>query len=105
MRLTDLLPLTELEFMGSICTKDCSGHAAGYKWSLDHGGKQPISHSRSFNNGAAIAGQKRAQRPQGGGKLQGYTSQTPSAVKRRQQRAAAKPTRPGQAPLPPQEQR
>lgn len=103
MRLIDLMPLTELEFMGSICTKDCSGHRAGYKWSLDHGGKQPNSHSRSFNNGAAIAGQKRQARPQGGGKIAGYTSQTPSAVRRRAKRAAQR-TQPGQTQTPPQDE-
>jgi len=47
--------LEELTFMGSPCTKDCSGHRAGYYWSQARGGtKVPNSQSQSFNNGAAI---------------------------------------------------
>ena len=47
--------LDELDFMGSPCTKDCSGHRAGYAWSRARGGAQAASWSPSFNNGAAIA--------------------------------------------------
>lgn len=47
--------LRELNFMGSPCTKDCSGHRAGYNWSLKKGRIHSASWSRSFNNGAAIA--------------------------------------------------
>lgn len=47
--------LDELDFMGSPCTKDCSGHRAGYQWSRARGGVQAASWSPSFNNGAAIA--------------------------------------------------
>lgn len=48
--------LDELMFMGmSPCTKDCSGHEAGYKWSKDHGGVSTASWSDSFNRGAEIA--------------------------------------------------
>lgn len=46
--------LNELSFMGSQCTKDCSGHRAGYEW-YKRRGYEPASWSRSFNNGAAIA--------------------------------------------------
>jgi hypothetical protein len=46
--------LNELSFMGSPCTKDCSGHRAGYSW-YKKKGYEPASWSRSFNNGAAIA--------------------------------------------------
>lgn len=46
--------LNELSFMGSQCTKDCSGHRAGYSW-YKKKGYEPASWSRSFNNGAAIA--------------------------------------------------
>lgn len=46
--------LNELSFMGSECTKDCSGHRAGYEW-YRRKGYEPASWSRSFNNGAAIA--------------------------------------------------
>lgn len=47
--------LDELTFKGSPCTKDCSGHRAGYEWSLRKGKRHAASWSRSFNNGAAIA--------------------------------------------------
>jgi len=47
--------LHELSFLGSPCTKDCSGHRAGYRWSKDRGNIQAASWSRSFNNGAALA--------------------------------------------------
>jgi len=94
MRLIDLLltesELRELEFMGSTCTKDCSGHRAGYKWSMDRGGRQPNSNSPSFNKGAAIAAKTRVARPQGGGKFANYLSNTPNAVRKRAQRAQAK---------------
>lgn len=53
--------LNELTFGGSRCTKDCSGHKAGYRWALRKGASSANSHSPSFNNGAAIAGnQKKA---------------------------------------------
>jgi hypothetical protein len=46
----------ELSFLGSECTKDCSGHRAGYKWSKDRGGVDGNSpYSPSFNKGAALA--------------------------------------------------
>lgn len=44
----------ELSFLGSQCTKDCSGHRAGYAWSQRKGGKVPNSWSPSFNKGAAL---------------------------------------------------
>jgi hypothetical protein len=47
--------LRELSFLGSPCTKDCSGHRAGYKWSKDRGGVSAASWSQSFNNGAELA--------------------------------------------------
>ena len=50
----DLEQLNELSFKGSQCTKDCSGHMAGYEWSIRKAGKVPNSHSPSFNKGAAI---------------------------------------------------
>ena len=46
--------LDELSFMGSPCTKDCSGHRAGYNWSRARGGRYAYGHSQSFNNGARI---------------------------------------------------
>ncbi len=48
--------LDELSFMGlSQCTKDCSGHRAGYEYSKRHGGVSTASWSDSFNKGAEIA--------------------------------------------------
>lgn len=48
--------LNELTFMGlSQCTKDCSGHEAGYAWSKARGGRNAASWSPSFNKGAEIA--------------------------------------------------
>lgn len=48
--------LDELSFLGSECTKDCSGHRAGYNWSHSKGLKQGNSpYSPSFNKGAALA--------------------------------------------------
>ena len=47
--------LNELNFLGSPCTKDCSGHRAGYAWSRARGGRQGNSpFSPSFNNGAQL---------------------------------------------------
>lgn len=46
--------LDELTFKGSPCTKDCSGHRAGYEWSQRKGGVDAASWSPSFNNGAAL---------------------------------------------------
>lgn len=46
--------LDELNFLGSQCTKDCSGHRAGYEWSRQKGGQIPNSWSQSFNNGARL---------------------------------------------------
>lgn len=46
--------LMELTFHGSQCTKDCSGHRAGYAWSQARGGVSANSHSPSFNKGAEI---------------------------------------------------
>lgn len=46
--------LNELSFLGSQCTKDCSGHRAGYEWSTRKGNVHAASWSPSFNNGAAL---------------------------------------------------
>jgi hypothetical protein len=51
----DLNQLNELTFMGSQCTKDCSGHRAGYNWSISKGRKSAASWSNSFNKGAELA--------------------------------------------------
>jgi len=47
--------LNELEFLGSPCTKDCSGHRAGYAWSQSKGGRVAQSPwSPSFNTGSQL---------------------------------------------------
>lgn len=46
--------LDELQFLGSQCTKDCSGHRAGYEWSARKGNINAASWSPSFNKGAAL---------------------------------------------------
>lgn len=46
--------LDELTFKGSECTKDCSGHRAGYAWQQQWPTRIPNSRSPSFNNGAAL---------------------------------------------------
>jgi len=51
---SDLSQLNELTFKGSPCTKDCSGHRAGYDWSMRKGGVDAPSWSPSFNTGASL---------------------------------------------------
>ena len=46
--------LDELQFRGSECTQDCSGHRAGYAW-WQRNRRTPQSRSASFDRGAAIA--------------------------------------------------
>jgi pyrimidine deaminase RibD-like protein len=47
--------LDELNFLGSPCTKDCSGHRAGYAWSQRKGGQVAQSPwSPSFNKGSQL---------------------------------------------------
>ena len=47
--------LNELSFLGSPCTKDCSGHRAGYAWSQSKGGRVANSpFSPSFNTGSQL---------------------------------------------------
>jgi len=46
--------LDELSFLGSQCTKDCSGHRAGYEW-FKRNSRRPASWSPSFNKGADLA--------------------------------------------------
>lgn len=54
MRISEIL--NELTFHGSTCTKDCSGHKAGYEWNKRRGGASPCdASSPSFNNGCKIA--------------------------------------------------
>lgn len=55
-RKTDEEQLDELTFKGSTCTRDCSGHRAGYEW-YQRKGRTPNSRSSSFNKGAGLAAQ------------------------------------------------
>lgn len=54
MRAREFIKLDELTFLGSQCTKDCSGHRAGYQW-YKKKQRNPQSNSPSFNKGAALA--------------------------------------------------
>jgi hypothetical protein len=48
--------IAERSFDGRRCTKDCSGHYAGYKYALDRKKTQACnSRSASFNAGCEIA--------------------------------------------------
>jgi len=51
----DIEQLDELSFLGSPCTRDCSGHRAGYNWAKQHINQPANSASQSFNNGVALA--------------------------------------------------
>ena len=87
--------LMELTFHGSTCTKDCSGHRAGYQWSLNRGGVQnPQSASQSFVNGSNIGHRmvqtNKQQRTQGGGKIAGHQSQSAQATQKRVLRTQAR---------------
>lgn len=55
MRINELL--TELTFQGSQCTKDCSGHMAGYQWGKTNPNRVAASNA-SFNAGSQIAADK-----------------------------------------------
>jgi hypothetical protein len=48
--------LTELTFHGSQCTKDCSGHRAGWAWAKEHPNRVSTNQKThpSFNNGVDI---------------------------------------------------
>ena len=59
MRAREFIMERPPEFKGSVCTKDCSGHTAGYLWALKNGLKAlpkfPEYVHPSFRKGAAIA--------------------------------------------------
>lgn len=54
--------LAELTFQGSPCTKDCSGHSAGYKWAMSQRATNCNANNRSFNKGCMIAVKQLQQR-------------------------------------------
>lgn len=43
-----------LSFHGMHCTKDCSGHRAGWFWQRSHPNQPALSKSNSFNQGATV---------------------------------------------------
>lgn len=49
--------LNELTFHGSQCTKDCSGHRAGWAWGKKYPNRATTNRAThpSFNNGVDIA--------------------------------------------------
>lgn len=52
--------LKELTFHGRPCTKDCSGHKAGYNWEKTKiKNVRQTTPSNSFNNGTEIAANSR----------------------------------------------
>jgi hypothetical protein len=53
--------LTELTFAGSHCTKDCSGHKAGFRWAMRKGVAACNANNQSFKNGCTIAGAYQAK--------------------------------------------
>lgn len=62
MRISEIL--NELNFHGSTCTKDCSGHRAGFEWNKARGGASPCdSKSPSFNKGCNIATKQLSKNP------------------------------------------
>jgi hypothetical protein len=77
-----------LKFKGSTCTKDCSGHQAGYNWTLGTRVVDAENHSPSFIRGNIIG--MRQFRAQGGGKIGGKLSMSPEAIRKRAKRIAAK---------------
>jgi hypothetical protein len=54
MKISEIL--SELTFKGRPCTKDCSGHRAGYSWGLARNVTGNCTgNSQSFINGCEIA--------------------------------------------------
>lgn len=71
MRIKEIL--AELDFFGRRCTKDCSGHRAGWEWERKHktNTKQGTP-SSSFNNGTEIAiDQRKANKQPVGPQIRG----------------------------------
>ena len=64
MRISELLEAT---FQGQTCTKDCSGHNAGYQWAKKHPNRGCDAKSSSFKAGCEIVkaqtANKQAKKP------------------------------------------
>ena len=94
MRLTELL--TELTFQGRKCTKDCSGHMAGYQWAMKRPTLGPAgSHSPSFNSGAEVADNQKAAKKVISPKVRDEKGKFAAKPQLRQPKAAVKPLTPG----------
>ncbi len=52
MRIKELIEAT---FQGEPCTRDCSGHDAGYRWAMKNADKNCGSRSPSFSAGCNVA--------------------------------------------------
>lgn len=54
--------ITEADFMGRTCTKDCSGHRAGWAWAQKNQSQEKAqTPSASFNSGTEISISQRKQ--------------------------------------------
>jgi hypothetical protein len=68
MKINELISeiaVKKLKFKGSPCTKDCSGHTAGYDWARRKNIKTPnqcpsLPNHPSFSNGCKILGREKA---------------------------------------------
>jgi hypothetical protein len=59
VKIKDIIQEAPPKFYGSQCTKDCSGHKAGYDWSNKKTHKDCDSNSPSFTKGCLIAKKQR----------------------------------------------
>ena len=62
VKINDIIQEALPKFHGSQCTKDCSGHKAGYQWSNAKPHKDCDSHSPSFTKGCEIAKKHRIKK-------------------------------------------
>lgn len=82
MRIRDII--TELTFAGRLCTKDCSGHQAGYRHAIATGNPGPYaSPSNSFNRGAEVAADKMSGITKSRPKIRGTGGKFAPAPRRR----------------------
>ena len=83
MRIRDII--SELTFAGRQCTKDCSGHQAGYRHAIATGQQTPFnSPSKSFNSGAEVAADKMSGMTKSNPKIRGTGGRFAPAPRGRQ---------------------
>lgn len=66
MKITEIISEADLFFKGDkdyLCTKDCSGHGAGYSWAKKKNVTKCNSHSNSFNRGCHKLGAEKETKP------------------------------------------